>query len=172
MLVLEQSRRPGGGARTDETVPGYRFDTHSVAHNLINMTDVPSELRLAEAGLDYVEMDPFSTAVFADGEIVRLHRSVERTVESIGSVAPEDTEPYRRLMADGSPLVHVAVAGIDVGGRAGRRDRGVAGSGRGEGAGRPPRPPVGVRAPPLEVGTSRSLRARRSPRRVPGCAHP
>lgn len=42
VFVLEQSRKPGGSARTDETVPGYRFDTHSVAHIIINMTDIPS----------------------------------------------------------------------------------------------------------------------------------
>ncbi len=34
VLVLEQSDKPGGGSRTDETVPGYRFDTHSAAHNI------------------------------------------------------------------------------------------------------------------------------------------
>ena len=70
-LVLEQSSRPGGGSRTDETVPGYRFDTHSVVHNIINMTSIPGELALAEAGLEYREMDPFATAVFADGRRVR-----------------------------------------------------------------------------------------------------
>ena len=35
VVVLEALDRPGGGARTEETVPGYRFDLHSVAHNLI-----------------------------------------------------------------------------------------------------------------------------------------
>ena len=65
--VVEQADKPGGGARTDETVPGYRFDTHSVAHNIINMTSIPRELRLAEAGLVYREMDPFAVAFFADG---------------------------------------------------------------------------------------------------------
>ena len=32
VVVLEQSDQPGGGSRTEETVPGYRFDTHSVTH--------------------------------------------------------------------------------------------------------------------------------------------
>jgi phytoene dehydrogenase-like protein len=123
VLVLEQSEQPGGGARTEETVPGYRFDTHSVAHNIINMTTIPSELALHEAGLDYIEMDPFATAVFADGQIIRFHRDIERTVESIHAVAPADAEPYRRLMHDATPLVRLAVAGIDVGGSATRQAR-------------------------------------------------
>lgn len=59
--------REAGRRRTDETVPGYRFDTHSVAHNIIDMTDIPSEPRLAVVGLYYIEMDPFATAIFADG---------------------------------------------------------------------------------------------------------
>jgi NADPH-dependent glutamate synthase beta subunit-like oxidoreductase len=46
VFVLEQAPEPGGGSRTDETVPGYRFDTHSVAHNMINMTTIPADLRL------------------------------------------------------------------------------------------------------------------------------
>ncbi|MGH8907395.1 MAG: hypothetical protein ACRD0K_12935 [Egibacteraceae bacterium] len=77
MLVLEQSEKPGGGAQTDETVPGYRFDTHSVAHNIINMTNIPSELKLHEVGLEYLEMDPFATAIFEDGQIVRFHLDIE-----------------------------------------------------------------------------------------------
>jgi len=59
VMVVEQLDRPGDGSRTEETVAGFRFDLHSAAHNIINMTDIPSELSLAEAGLHYIEMDPF-----------------------------------------------------------------------------------------------------------------
>ncbi len=41
VVVLEQLDRPGGGARTEETVPGYRFDLHSVAHNVTNIVAGP-----------------------------------------------------------------------------------------------------------------------------------
>ena len=37
VLVLEATEKLGGGSRTDETVPGYRFNTHSAAHNIINI---------------------------------------------------------------------------------------------------------------------------------------
>lgn len=72
VLVVEQSDRLGGGSRTEELLPGYRFDTHSVAHNLIQATGIIEELRLAEAGLRYVEMDPFSVAVFPGGQAIRF----------------------------------------------------------------------------------------------------
>ena len=55
VVVLEQSGKAGGGSRTDETVPGHRFDTHSVAHNLINMTGIAGDLGLAEMGLEYCD---------------------------------------------------------------------------------------------------------------------
>ena len=83
VVVLEARDRPGGGARTEETVPGYRFDMHSVAHNMINMTAIPTELDLAGAGLVYQEMDPFSIAIHEDGRRVRFHRSVDETISSI-----------------------------------------------------------------------------------------
>ncbi len=44
VVVVEQLDRPGGGSRTEETVPGYRFDLHSAAHDIIKMTDIPAEL--------------------------------------------------------------------------------------------------------------------------------
>ena len=74
VLVLEQSTAPGGGSRTEERVPGYRFDMHAVAHNILNMTAIPSELDLAGAGLEYIEMNPFSVAIRADGRRVRHQR--------------------------------------------------------------------------------------------------
>jgi choline dehydrogenase-like flavoprotein len=87
VLVLEALDGPGGGSRTAETIPGFRFDLHSVAHNMINMTSIPDELDLAGAGLVYQEMDPFTVAIHEDGRRVRFHRSVDATVESIAEVS-------------------------------------------------------------------------------------
>lgn len=115
VTVLEQADAPGGGARTEETVPGYRFDTHSVAHNLINMTDIATELSLEGAGLQYVEMDPFAVSVSEEGPIIRFWRDVDRTVESIRAVAPDQAEGYRRFVTDAWPIVELAVAGVNAG---------------------------------------------------------
>ncbi len=115
VLVVEQADRAGGGSRTDELVPGYRFDTHSVAHNIINMTDIPDELDLAAAGLDYREMDPFAVSVGADGRIVRFARSVDATVASIAEVSPADADAYAEFMRLALPLVRVAVSGVQSG---------------------------------------------------------
>src|SRR5215471_11872627 len=107
VLVLEALDSPGGGARTEEVVPGYRFDLHSVAHNMINMTSIPEELDLRGAGLEYQEMDPFSIGVFEDGRIVRFHRSVDATVESIAEHSREEAEAYRQFIAAAEPMLDV-----------------------------------------------------------------
>ncbi len=112
VVVVEQLDRPGGGSRTEETVPGYRFDLHSAAHNIINMTDIPAELDLAGAGLDYLEMDPFSIAVHEDGRRVRFFRSIEQTVDSIAELSPAEAEAYRRFMAKSLPIVRTVLPAI------------------------------------------------------------
>ena len=75
-----------------------------MAHNIINMTDIPAELDLAGAGLDYMEMDPFSVAVRADGRIVRFFRSVDATVDSIADVDRAEGEAYRRFIDVATPV--------------------------------------------------------------------
>ncbi|MDQ3980642.1 MAG: NAD(P)/FAD-dependent oxidoreductase [Actinomycetota bacterium] len=112
VLVLEALDRPGGGARTEETVPGYRFDLHSVAHNLINMTDIPDELDLAGAGLTYRQMDPFSIAVHADGRRVRFFRSVDATVDSIAETDGNEAAAYRRFIERAEPLIQLILPAI------------------------------------------------------------
>jgi len=112
VVVLEQLDRPGGGSRTEETIPGHHFDLHSAAHNIINMTDIPAELDLPGAGLDYLEMDPFSVAVHADGRHVRFFRSVERTVESIAEVSSREAAAYRRFIDVSLPVVRTVLPAV------------------------------------------------------------
>ncbi len=112
VVVVEQLDRPGGGSRTEETVPGYRFDLHSAAHNIINMTDIPAELDLAGAGLDYIEMDPFSIAVHADGRRVRFFRSIDATVESIAEESSAEAAAYRRFMDKAVPIVRTILPAV------------------------------------------------------------
>jgi phytoene dehydrogenase-like protein len=119
VLVLEAADKLGGGSRTDETIPGYLFNTHSAAHNIINMTSIPAELDLAGAGLDYIPMEPFATGVFRDGRIVRFHRDIEQTVASIAEHDKADAEAYRAFMHQAVPLVKTAVTGLESGSSAG-----------------------------------------------------
>lgn len=112
VVVLEALDRPGGGSKTEETIPGYRFDTHSVAHNIINMTSIPAELDLAGAGLVYREMDPFSVAVHADGRRVRFYRSIEDTVDSIAESSPAEARDYARFLRTAVPVVQSVLPAV------------------------------------------------------------
>ena len=113
VLVLEASDRLGGGSRTEETVPGARFNTHAAAHNIINMTRIPRELDLAGAGLSYVEMEPFATGVGRDGRVVRFARSIEATVAGLAEHDPADARAYAAFMRRAVPLVRAAVGGLE-----------------------------------------------------------
>jgi phytoene dehydrogenase-like protein len=82
VVVLEQSGKAGGGSRTDETVPGHRFDTHSVAHNLINMTGIPGdpeamarELRWPGAHPMYLDMTPDQLGPLRPTRALASHRT-------------------------------------------------------------------------------------------------
>ncbi len=112
VLVLEALDRPGGGARTEETVPGYRFDLHSVAHNMINVTTIADELDLGGAGLEYLEMDPFAVAIHADGRRVRFFRSVDATIESISGHSRSEAAAYREFIAAAVPVVRAVVPAL------------------------------------------------------------
>lgn len=114
VLVLEAQERPGGGSRTEASIPGlpHLFDLHSAAHNIINMTSIPDELDLAGAGLVYQQMDPFSVAVFADGRRVRFHRSVEETVDSIAETDPTEAKAYAEWMRVATPLIRATMPAI------------------------------------------------------------
>lgn len=112
VLVLEATDKPGGGSRTEERLPGYRFDMHSVAHNIINMTTIPAELELAKFGLDYIEMDPFTVAIRADGQRVRFYRSIEQTVKSIAGIDPDEARAYADFMEFSTPLIKLVMPAI------------------------------------------------------------
>ncbi len=129
VVVLEASDKAGGGSRTDETLPGHLFNTHSAAHNIINMTSIPDELDLVGAGLDYLEMDPFATGVFRDGRIVRFHRSVEQTCDSISEAGGRaEAEAYRAFMHRAEPLVRTVVNTLESGSTPGGTLRSVGSS--------------------------------------------
>ncbi len=112
VLVVEALDRPGGGSRTEETLPGHLFDLHSAAHNIINMTSIPEELDLAGAGLRYQEMDPFSVAIHEDGRRVRFHRSIDATVASIAESDPVEARAYQEFMRLAVPVVEAVMPAI------------------------------------------------------------
>jgi phytoene dehydrogenase-like protein len=103
VLVLEGQGRPGGNTMTEElTIPGFRHDSCSTAHTLIQANPMlrANELQLDRFGLRYLRPDPVFVISFADGESLTMHRDLEKTVGEIERFSARDAAAYRLLLAD------------------------------------------------------------------------
>jgi phytoene dehydrogenase-like protein len=72
-LVLEGHAIIGGGVKSEElTLPGFKHDTCSTAHNGIlgNPLMRNDELKLRDYGLEYISPDPIMHMPFADGSYI------------------------------------------------------------------------------------------------------
>lgn len=103
--VLERRDTIGGAVctetmfRSDENPNGFRMDVGSSVHIMIHQTGIIEELGLTDYGLEYIEMDPFMSYPVADGKgVIHFHKDLNRTLESIRQVAPEDVEAYREFV--------------------------------------------------------------------------
>jgi phytoene dehydrogenase-like protein len=96
VLVLEARPFAGGGAVTEElTTPGFRFDSCSTGHTLIQPNPVlrDDELGLKrEYGLEHV--------VFPDGESFTHWLDLDRTCDEIARFSRRDADAYRRALAE------------------------------------------------------------------------
>ena len=75
-LVLDARPVPGGGVASEELLlPGFKLDSCSTGHTLIQTNPVlaADELGLiADYGLEYIEPDPVAHVVFPDGESLTM----------------------------------------------------------------------------------------------------
>jgi phytoene dehydrogenase-like protein len=103
-LVLDARATPGGGVASEELLlPGFRLDSCSTGHTLIqtNPLLVHDELGLiAERGLTYIQPDPVAHVVFPDGESLTMWLDLERTCEEIARFSRADEQAYRRLLSE------------------------------------------------------------------------
>src|SRR5919199_6790828 len=102
VLVLEAQEAVGGGARTEElTLPGFRFDSCSTGHTLIQPNPVlrDDELGLKSVyGLEYMSPDPVAHVVFPDGESFTHWLDLDRTCDEIARFSRRDADAYRRAL--------------------------------------------------------------------------
>lgn len=101
-LVLESRDVPGGGAVTEElSTPGFKFDSCSTGHTLIQPNPVlrDDELGLKrDFGLEYVQPDPIAHVVFPDGEHFTHWLDLDRTLEEIARFSQRDADAYERAL--------------------------------------------------------------------------
>ena len=102
--VVERDVVAGGAVSTVERWPGYHVDRGSSVHVMARHTGILEELRLAECGLRYVDLDPFAVAPDPDGPSLVLHRDLDQTCTGLAEVVGEkDAEAYRRFVTDWRP---------------------------------------------------------------------
>ncbi|RPA63447.1 NAD(P)/FAD-dependent oxidoreductase [Gordonia oryzae] len=103
--VVERDTIPGGAVSTVERFPGYRVDRGSSAHLMIRHSPVLDELALADAGLTYLDCDPwaFCPATDTAGPIV-FRTDLDATCASIeGACGRADADAYRAFVATWAP---------------------------------------------------------------------
>jgi phytoene dehydrogenase-like protein len=102
--VLDARPIMGGDTATEElTLPGFRHDTCSTAHNLIQSSPTlrKDELELlSEYGLEYIEPDPVVHIPFPDGTWLTQWRDLDRTCQEFAKFSRGDAEAYRRMISE------------------------------------------------------------------------
>src|ERR671937_1788812 len=101
--VLDARSIMGGDTATEElTLPGFRHDTCSTAHNLIQASPTlrNDELRLREYGLEYIQPDPVVHIPFPDGSSLTQWRDPDRTCAEFAKFSRADGEAFRRMISE------------------------------------------------------------------------
>jgi phytoene dehydrogenase-like protein len=96
-LVLETRPIVGGAAITEELHPGFKVST--LAHAAQPATELLSNLRLADYGLELIDPDPYLFAPLPDGRSVSIGRDVDSTARSIAAFSTQDARRYPEFCA-------------------------------------------------------------------------
>src|SRR3954469_18777181 len=104
VVALDARAIPGGGAASEELLlPGYRIDSCSTGHTLIQTNPLLADDELglqADYGLEYLVPDPFAHVAFPDGRHLTMWMDLERSCEEIARFSRADADAYRRMLAD------------------------------------------------------------------------
>lgn len=105
VCVIERQSDIGGAVSTETMFKskrfprGFRMDVGSSVHIMIHQTGIIEELELEKYGLEYIEMDPIMSYPVPDGKgVIHFFKDLDRTLESIAKVAPEDVDNYREFV--------------------------------------------------------------------------
>ena len=102
-LVLESRAEVGGDTNTEAlTLPGFRHDACSTAHNLIQSSPLlkDDELGLERYGLEYLHPDPVVHLPFPDGSWITQWRDPQRTAAELARFSRRDADAYLGLLAE------------------------------------------------------------------------
>ncbi len=81
----------------EETLPGFWSDIHASGYQLANLSPVPHELGLLDRYEIIKPEIPFSHA-FPNGDIISVHRDIEKTVAELTRYSLKDAKTWRILI--------------------------------------------------------------------------
>jgi phytoene dehydrogenase-like protein len=103
-VVLDARPIPGGGAATEELLlPGYKIDSCSTGHTLIQVNPLLTRDELGlkgDYGLEYLDPDPVGHVAFPDGQQLTMWLDLDRTCDEMARFSWADADAYRRMIAD------------------------------------------------------------------------
>ncbi len=111
VLVLERNDWLGGAIRTAElTLPGFLHEVYAAWHPLFVGSAAYAELAddLHARGVEYLNTELPTGAVFPDGSSAFLYASHERNVEELERAATGDGEAWDRAVAEFLPTADLA----------------------------------------------------------------
>jgi phytoene dehydrogenase-like protein len=103
VVVLEARDTIGGNTATEElTLPGFKHDSCSSAHVLIQSNPLMrnNELQLDRYGLRYVYTDPVVVMPGDDGSAITMWRDRQRTAAELARFSPSDGRAYLSLLEE------------------------------------------------------------------------
>ena len=103
VVVLEARDTIGGNTATEElTLPGFKHDSCSSAHVLIQSNPLMrnNELQLDRYGLRYAYTDPVVVMPLDDGSAITMWRNRERTADELARFSPSDGRAYLSLLEE------------------------------------------------------------------------
>jgi phytoene dehydrogenase-like protein len=108
-LIVEARDTVGGCASTVDAL-GARVNICNCDHTLTRTTPVLDELRLAEHGLRYLDLDPAQVGVLHDGGPAwATFHDVERTLDGLRRTYPGEVEGYQRYLAAARPVAELVL---------------------------------------------------------------
>lgn len=115
-VALIEARDSVGGCSSSEQMGAVTVNICNCDHITFRTTPVLEELRLADHGLRYLDVEPNQVNISWDGGPAwAISRSVDITLDILGHTYPDQVEGYRRYIADALPIARLVLAAAAAG---------------------------------------------------------
>ena len=116
VCIIERKEKVGGSTATAElTGPGFKQDTCSLSHSMIQGNPLlrNDELELfSRFGLRYVHPEKMTAVAFDDGTVFEIWSDLERTCASMAKISPKDADNFHKFCTKADQTLDLIVMGM------------------------------------------------------------